>query len=289
MALDAIASGAAAGTAAGPGYGTLIGAGIGAIGSLAGGLISAKAADKASARQAAATRAALEFQKQRYAEAQTNLNPYIQTGTQALGDYAGLVRGMVQPDYTYEQKPFEFSVGSDPGAQYAMQQAAQALNASSIARGAVGGGAAKSLQSAIQNKAMESFGQGFDRWKSESEMRRTQADNAYNRANQYQLDRIKATGAVAGAGQSAAESLSGTGTQASTNIGNTLGSLGSAQAAGAAGYGNALAQGISGLASGLGSGISQRAGQQDAESWIRKLLAPGVSGGVAAPNDFGNA
>lgn len=288
MALEAIAGGAGAGTAAGPGYGTLIGAGIGALGSLAGGIIGAKAADAASARQARALEAALAFQRQRYAEAQTNLNPYINTGTQALGDYAGLVQGMAQPEYTYQQKPFEFSIGSDPGAQYAMQQAAQAINASSIARGAVGGGAAKSLQSAIQNKARESFGQGFDRWKSESEMRRTQADNAYNRANQYQLDRIKATGAVAGAGQSAAENLAGTGTHASTNIGNTLGSLGSAQAAGAAGYGNALAQGISGLASGLGSGISQRAGQQDAESWIRKLLAPGVSGGVASP-DFGNA
>lgn len=288
MALEAIAGGAAAGTAAGPGYGTLIGAGIGALGSLAGGIIGAKASDAASARQARALEAALAFQKQRYAEAQANLDPYIKTGTQALGDYAGLVQGMVQPEYTYTQKPFEFSIGSDPGAQYAMQQAAQALNASSIARGAVGGGAAKSLQSAIQNKAMESFGQGFDRWKSESEMRRTQADNAYNRANQYQLDRIKATGAVAGAGQSAAESLSGTGTQASTNIGNTLGSLGSAQAAGAAGYGNALAQGISGLASGVGSGIAQRAGYGDTQEWIKKLLQPGVSGGVASP-DFGNA
>lgn len=288
MALEAIAGGAAAGTAAGPGYGTLIGAGIGALGSLAGGIIGAKASDAASARQARALEAALAFQKQRYAEAQANLDPYIKTGTQALGDYAGLVQGMVQPEYTYQQKPFEFSVGSDPGAQYAMQQAAQAINASSLARGAVGGGAAKSLQSAIQNKAMESFGQGFDRWKSESEMRRTQADNAYNRANQYQLDRIKATGAVAGAGQSAAESLSGTGTHASTNIGNTLGSLGSAQAAGAAGYGNALAQGISGLASGLGSGISQRAGYGDTQEWIKKLLQPGVSGGVASP-DFGNA
>lgn len=288
MALEAIAGGAAAGTAAGPGYGTLIGAGIGALGSLAGGIIGAKASDAASARQARALEAALAFQKQRYAEAQANLDPYIKTGTQALGDYAGLVQGMVQPDYTYEQKPFEFSIGSDPGAQYAMQQAAQAINASSLARGAVGGGAAKSLQSAIQNKAMESFGQGFERWRGESQLRQGQADNAYNRANEYQLNKIKATGAVAGAGQSAAESLSGTGTQASTNIGNTLGSLGSAQAAGAAGYGNALAQGISGLASGLGSGISQRAGYGDTQEWIKKLLQPGVSGGVASP-DFGNA
>ena len=289
MALDAIAAGAGAGTSAAPGYGALMGAGLGALGSLAGGIISGNAAEDAAARQAAALREALAFQKARYAEAQGNLNPYIQTGTQALGDYAGLVHGMTQPGYDYVQKPFEFNINSDPGAQYAMQQAMQALNASSIARGAVGGGALKSAQAAIQNKALESFGQGFDRWKQESQLRQGQADNAYNRANEFQLNKIKATGAVAGAGQDAANTLAGTGTQASSNVGTTLGSLGSAQAGGTMGMGNALAQGIQGLASGVGSGLAQRSGSVDTQEWIRKLLQPGVSGGVASPSDFGNA
>ncbi len=287
MGLEAIGAGAAAGTAAGPGYGTLIGAGIGALGSLAGGIISGNAADEASQRQARALQEALAFQKQRYTEAQGNLNPYIQTGTQALGDYAGLVNGMAQPDYTYQQQPFDFDTNSDPGAQRAIQQAQQALNASSIARGAVGGGAIKSMNSEIQNKSNDAFKGAYDRWQGTSRLLQGQADNAYNRANEFQLNKIKATGGIAGAGQDAANALAGVGTQASSNVGNTLGQLGSAQAGGAMGAGNALASGISGLASGIGSGFAAQGAQNSTNDWIQQLLHGGTSGGAQSPASIG--
>lgn len=292
MALDALAggigSGAAGGTAVAPGWGTAIGAGLGALGSIAGGLISANAADEASARQAAALEAALAFQKQRYGEAQQNLNPFIQSGTQALGDYSNLVKGMTQPGYTYQQDPFSFDVNADPGAAYAMQQAQQAINASSIARGAVGGGAVKAMNTAIQDKGLEAFGGAYQRWLERSKLLQGQADNAYNRANEFQLNKIKATGGLAGAGQEAANTLANTGTQASTNVGNTLGSLGSARAGGAVGAGNALASGISGLASGLGAGAVQLQDRNDTNAWIQQMLKGGTSGGITAPEDFRN-
>lgn len=288
MAVGALA-GAATGTAAAPGIGTLMGAGIGALGSLAGGIISGNAAEAAAAKQAEAMREALAFQKERYAEAQGNLDPYINTGTKALGDYAGLVQGMTQPEYGYKQEGFDFNVNQDPGAQYAMQQAQQAINASSIARGAVGGGAVKSMNTAIQDKGNEAFQGSYNRWLDKSKLLQGQADNAYQRANDFQLNKIKATGAVAGSGQEAANTLAGVGTNAGTQVGNTLGELGSARAGGTMGMGNALAQGVTGLASGIGSGMASQSQQGLTSDWINKLLQSGngTSGGIQAPAAIG--
>ena len=236
-ALSGGATGASIGTSISPGYGTAIGAGIGAIAGGIGGAMSASAAKKAAAEQAAQLRAAEAYQKERYGEAQTNLNPFITTGTEANSDYANLVHGMSQPDYTYEQKPFSFDENSDPGVQYAMQQAQQALNASSIARGAVGGGAAKSMATAIMDKGNESFGNSYQRWLGTSGLLQKQAENAYDRSNQFQLNRIKATGDIAERGQRAAGDLAGFGSTAGQTIGNTLGSIGSAEAGGTMGAG----------------------------------------------------
>lgn len=286
-AVSGATTGAGIGTSISPGYGTAIGAGIGALGGLVSGILSGNAAERAAAQQQAQLEAALAFQKERYGEAQTNLNPFIKTGIDANNEYANLVHGMTMPEYTYKQTPFSFDVNSDPGAQYAMQQAQQALNASSIARGAVGGGAAKSMATAIMDKGNESFGNAYQRWLNNSKLLQGQADNAFQRANEFQLNRIKASGDVAGRGQQAAAELSGLGSTAGQTVGNTLGSIGSAQAAGTMGAGNAIASGISGFGSTLGSGIASQSNQQTTADYINKLIGnrtpsgSGVSGGIS--------
>jgi len=280
MAVDAgnVLTGGVQGLTSGGLLGDLLGAGS----SLLGGLVAGNAASSAGSQQAAAEQAALDFTKKQYGEAQTNLNPYIQAGQGAEGKYSALVNGMSQPTFQDPTKSFQFSTYSDPNAQYDQQQSAQAINASALGRGAVGGGEAKALQTNASNLGNTAYQGAYGRYLANSQMLYNQAGQNYQRNFDWQNNQIGQTAGLANQGQSAASTLAGIGQGAAGQVGNIEGNLGSAQAGGTMGQGNALANGISAAGTALGSAFNLGAGrkqtQQPGSTWQDSTNQAGTSG-----------
>lgn len=197
------------------GFGGAI-AGIGAISSLAGGIMGSNAASSAGGAQAAALQNGINFQQSVYNNSSNNLNPYIQGGqgalSQLLGFY-GLPGG---------------NIGGTAGAvqnfqntqmyQFPLQQSQLALNRQLAASGLSNSGAA--LRDG------------------------TQLASGYASAGMGQY--LSGLSGIAGAGQSAAGTLAGTGNQAASNIMTGYQGIGNANAAGIVGSNNALMSGIQG-------------------------------------------
>jgi hypothetical protein len=236
-------------------YAPIAGGLLSAATGLIGGAVSGDAASQAAAEQAAAEQAALAFQKQVYGTAQTNLNPYIQTGTGAEGKYAGLVNGMQQPGFVDPTQPFNFSTYTDPNAVYDQQQGAKSINASSIANGSAGGGTDAALQTNAANLGNTAFTGAYGRYLTNSNMLYGQANQNYNRNYDWQNNQIAQTGNVANQGLNAANSLNNAGLSSGQQVGQTEGELGSSQSAGTMGAGNALASGINNVGNSINSGI----------------------------------
>lgn len=231
--------GAAAGSAAGP-WGALIGGGLG----LAGGLMGAQAASDAAAAQARANREALEFAQRQFDTTRGNLSPFLETGVQANQRLGDLVAGMQQPGFDYQQKPFEFDEYKDPGAQYAIDQAMQALNASSLAKGGMGGGAIKAMTTQAANLGLGAYQGSFGRWMDTSNMLNNQAQQKYGRDLGWQSNVLDRNTQLSGAGQNAAAGLGGfAGANASLGSG-LLSNIGGAEAAGKLMGTNALITGL---------------------------------------------
>lgn len=230
------------------------------------GYMSSNAAEKAASQQAAAQRAALAFQSGVYKDSKANLNPYIQSGTKNLGTYQNLLDTNTQPTLNYTQDDFSFDKWSDPGAQYQMDQASQAMEASALAKGATGGGFAKALQTNRSNLANTAHSSAYDRWLNNSKLKYGQASDQYTRdytAQQGTLDRY---GNLANQGLSAGNALAGFGNQAASTMGGLYSGLGSAQAAGTLGSNNALVSGLQGVMGGLSSGLGAYYGGQSGQT-----------------------
>lgn len=123
-------------------------------------------------------------------------------------------------------KPFDasaFEQYQDPGYQFQLQQGQNALQNSQAAQsGVLSGAALKDLMSYNQGMANTAYQNAFDRWN-------TQNTNTYNRLS-----------GLLGIGENAAVGAGNTGAQTTANIGNTMMSGASAQAAGQVGVANAL-------------------------------------------------
>lgn len=190
--------------------------------SILGGILGGGAAKKASEQQAANDQQALSFQEGVYNTTQANLNPFIQTGTSALGSVAqlyglqvpgaqpgspGAGGNALQAYQSYQKTPFY---------QFPLQQGSQTLQASGAARGlTLSGGQSNALQTYGQNYASSNF-QNY----------------------------INGLTGLAGLGQNSAATLGSQGNTASQQVGNVLNNLGNAQASGttgqATGINNAL-------------------------------------------------
>lgn len=245
---ESTTAGAGAGTAVSPGWGTVIGGGLG----LVQGLFQANAAEKAAEEQAAAQRQALELNKQRYAETQGNLNPYITAGKTALGTYEGMLGGAQQPKYNYTQQAFDFNTYSDPGAQYRIAQANKAIQNSALARGMTGGGALTSLAEKNQEMAGQAYGDAFGRYKDMSAINSTLANNEYARNSDWLNNIMNRYSGLATGGQNAATQLGTIGTGNAAAMTGLYQGMGESQAQGTLGSSNAINQGIGQLAQGIG-------------------------------------
>lgn len=232
--------------------------GVGALSglsSLAGGLMGSSAASKAASQQAQAIQQGIDYQKGIYNDARGNLNPYILSGQQNLNTYQNMLGSSEQPGMKYNQLAFDFNKYKDPSAQYAMDQSARAMEASALAKGATGGGFAKSLQQNQNNLANQAYANAFQRWQDTSKMMYGQAADQYGRDYSYQQNLLGQYGNLAGQGLNAAQALAGAGNTSAENIGNMYSGLGEAQASGTMGASGALSSGLGGLFGGFRRGI----------------------------------
>lgn len=257
-------------------------------GPLIGNLLAGSGAKDAAAAQAAAAERAAALQERRYQETKASMSPWLQSGERANQRLEGLVSGMTQPGWNYQQPDFQFDRFKDPGAQYIMQQALQAINSSSLARGASGGGALKAIQTEAANLGNQAFQGSFDRYMRKSEMDYRQASDKYTRDVGWQNNVLDRNQAMSAQGVGAGQAIGGFGAGAAERAGGYMAGAGDARAAGIMGNANAMA----GIASGLGQGISSALGYfaggggGAASPDLSKYLG---GGGRPAAQDWGNA
>lgn len=205
------------------------GAGISAAASLAGGLLGGNAQSKAASQAAATQQQQLDFTRGVYNTAQTNLNPFINTGTSALYSLASLY-GLPTADGTGNTPTTNganaafTNFTNTPSYQFAMQQgllgAERGINATGVGGPAAG--------KALTNYASGVASQGF---------------NGY----------IGQLASLAGLGQSSAANLAGVGNAGAGAEAGLAQGVGGAQASGTIGSSNSLLSGIGGAVSALGA------------------------------------
>jgi len=141
------------------------------------------------------------------------------TGAADFGKYA-----------TAEYTPKMFAKGMDPGYQFRLKEGMQGLERSAAARGGLlSGGTLKGIQRYGQDMASQEYTNAFNRYQAE----RTGTLNPFQ--------------AMAGQGQSTANTLTNLGMNYANQAGEAYMGAGNARASGYVGQGNAINQGISGL------------------------------------------
>ena len=167
----------------------------------------AKAAGREYAGKAAEGRKALAAGRAGVTE---GFRPYTQLGSQMAGQYGTEVaKGQSQPGFSYTPDEFNFSTTSDPGAQYRMEQANKALQASAIAKGGMGGGFAKALQANSQGLASQEYANSWNRNMEKNKFGYTQAADQYTRDYTSQQDYLNRLKSGSETGQAAAGTLGG--------------------------------------------------------------------------------
>jgi len=247
-------SGALLGSKLMPGWGTAIGGVLGGGLGMLGGLMGSNAAEDAAAQAAEGQRQALEFAKQQYAQGREDLNPYMQAGGDAVGRLGGIA-GQAQPGFDYQQQEFSFDKNSDPGAQYLMSEIAKSINASSLAKGGMGGGLLKSLNTEMGNQANTAYQGAFGRHMATSQMLNDQAQQKYGRNLGWQQNQFGQQKGIADMGQGSAMGLAGMGQQLGQYGGNQLAGMGANRAAGTMGSNASMMGGVSSFANQLAQGL----------------------------------
>ncbi len=219
------------------------------------GLFGANAAEEAAQQQAASIQKGIDFSQGMYDKGVAEFEPYKAAGTQALGQYQGLLANQQQPEFGYKQDQFQFDKWKDPSVDYAIQQANNALQASALAKGGMGGGMAKALQANTANIANKGYSNAFDRWHKNSQMMNDQAQQKYERDYGFQSDRLKNYGGLAQTGFDAAKDTANLGQGLAQSVSNMYGEQGNAQAQGAIGANNSVLGGLSGLSGALSTGL----------------------------------
>jgi hypothetical protein len=185
--------------------------------SLAGGALGANAQSSAASKEAQALQQALDFQKGVYSTAQTNLSPYISTGTNGLYSLASLFGLGNGPNGQGSGANAAFQTYTNtPAYQFAEQQGLLGANRGLAAAGLTGSGA--------QAKGLTQYAEGYA----------SQGFNNY----------VNQLAQLAGLGSSAATSLGGIGTNVGSQFGSTAGGIGAALGAGTYGSTASLLQGI---------------------------------------------
>lgn len=201
----------------------ILGAGVlGAGATMYGASKAASAQEKAAAQAAQAQQQALEYQKQVYGDATTNLSPYMRTG-QSANNLLASFYGLNGADPALGENALA-AFAKSPDYQFALKEGIGALDNSAAAKG--------SLLSGNQLRAVTEYGSGL----------------ATQNLSNY-LARI--TG-MSNSGQSAATSLGQIGVSSGNSVGATSNNLANNYMAG----GTAEASGYLGMTKGFNSGLN---------------------------------
>jgi hypothetical protein len=216
---------------------------VAVAGSTAVGAYSANKAAKAQLQGAREGAAAEERMFNRQVELQA---PFRDAGVQALNKLLPMAM-----DYKpFSLKDFEL----DPGYQFRMQEGRRAVENSMLARGM---GLSGSMLRGITR-----YGQGIG---SEEFM------NAYNRFQTNRANEMNPLQAIAGVGQTSANTLSGAAGQLGSSLSNLAVGAGNARASAYAGTANALASGIGQGLNYYQGGLAAKQQQQNFDTYMRYL------------------
>lgn len=230
-------------------------AAISAASGLIGAKMSSDAALDAARMSAEQEQKGLDFQKGIYEEQRKNFEPYVESGKQALQTYNEKLAGAKQPEFNYTQPEFNFSTYEDPGAKYQMQQAARALQASSLARGAAGGGFAKALMEKNQEMANTAYGSAWQRYLDKTKINYGQETDKYARNQDWFNNIMNRYQGQAAAGQGAAGGQGTVGAEIGKGVQLGYNSMGQSLASGSLGSAGAWNQGLSSTVNALGQGL----------------------------------
>jgi hypothetical protein len=204
-----------------------VAAAVNAGSSVLGGILGGNGQSAAAKKIADATGAAQQFAQNVYGTEQTNLNPYINTGHNALyslGSLYGLNGSQPGGAGNGAEQAFTNFQNTD-AYQFPLQQGELAANRALAAQGLTGSGA--------QGKALTQYGQGYA----------SQGFNGY----------IQQLAGLAGMGQTAATNLGSSGNAAAqTNLSGAT-QTGNAQAAGILGPTNSMLNGLQGAVGAIGA------------------------------------
>lgn len=200
--------------------GGVIGAGASILGGLLGSRSEAKSADRASAVQQEMARESIAEQRRQFDHIQSLLNPYVQSGNQALGQTQDL---MGLNGYDKQQQAID-DLNNSPFLQSAYRQAENALLQNASATGGLRGG---NVQSAL-------------------------ADNRMNMLNQAYLGQLSNLGGLVSIGQNAAAGVGNAGANLANNVSSLNQNMGQAMAGGILARGQAKA-GLYNTIGGLGT------------------------------------
>ena len=284
---------------------------VGAGTSLAGSIIGSNAAQTAASQQATQAQAGLAFQEQVWNQQQQNQQPFLSAGQQSIAQLTqALQNGTYGPGSltaptlsaapTFSgappaafTAPTAQQAAQTPGYQFELQQGTNALMRQQAATGGgVGGGTLKSLERFGTNLADTTYNDVFNRslstyqaglqgygaqlqgygaqlqgWQAGTNAQLAQ----FQAQEQAQAQGFQELAAPAHIGEGSAVNLGQSGQAASVNVGNLMGTLGNAQAAGTVGSANALMNGITGA----GNNVSQ-------SLLLQMLMGGGFSGGGSA-------
>ncbi len=262
------------------------GMGITAAAGLAGAGISSSAASDAASTQAQASeyaanlqsqeaQNALGFQKDQWNTQQQNLEPWLTAGKGALGNLQGILNSPGQGWNQTFTPPTAEEAAKYPGYQFQLGQGEEALQNSAAAKGALYSG---NTQEALTNYA-EQAGQ-------------SDYNNVYNQSFKQYLqnysqygDQLNRLSALAGLGQTTANSLGQQGQAAASNVGNISLTAGEQQGQDAQNAAAAQASGYVGGANAWSGALGGGTNNLSQLLMLQQLFGGGGGGlGVAGAN-----
>lgn len=182
----------------------IAGEGIGMIGNLAGGLISDSMLGQGLYRAGRRNQQGIDYLKQGNEQQRGDFAPYMEAGQRGLGRFEGALDQGSGAQGPQQSGAFSFDRWQDPSAQYTMDQANRAINASAIAKGAVGGGLGKALAANSANLAGQQYQNAFQRYLAQNQQDFGQQQQQFANAQDTWKTRLGGYQGMAERGQQAA-------------------------------------------------------------------------------------
>jgi hypothetical protein len=196
--------------------------------SLISGQMNASAAQQAAQQAAQGNANALQQQKDMFNTIQSNNQPYMQAGQNALSQInSGLTPG---GQFTHQFNAGDLNSNLAPNYQWQLNTGLQTNANAANATGGIGGNEMVALNQYAQNYAGNAY------------------QNAFNNYNTNQSNIFNRLSSIAGLGQNAATNVGNQGTTLAGNMGQASIGAGNAQAAGTIGSANAISGGLSNAA-----------------------------------------